>query len=185
MKLRIVKASQGYVWLRQGLQVSLRQSFQFVGLLGLCVSAALLLIGLLYAFFGHSLYGKALRATAQALLDWLQARPDTSLTSLAATLQLGRNGLRHRLGFVAHSIGDLCDSLSAFVQGRPDGRWVQGVARQNAAEPVRATDPAEQAQAWVKGHAVAWPQRPVGLARLRLPPTAAWFEFLNLLFRPN
>ena len=46
MKLRIVKASQGYVWLRQGLQVSLRQSFQFVGLLGLCVSAALLLIGL-------------------------------------------------------------------------------------------------------------------------------------------
>lgn len=123
---------------------------------------------------------QALRATAQALLDWLQARPDTSLTSLAATLQLGRNGLRHRLGFVAHSIGDLCDSLSAFVQGRPDGRWVQGVARQNAAEPVRATDPAEQAQAWVKGHAVAWPQRPVGLARLRLPPTAmdmrrCWF----------
>ncbi|MDD2975810.1 BPSS1780 family membrane protein [Aquabacterium sp.] len=46
MKLRIVKPSQGYVWLRQGLQVSLRQSFQFVGLLGLCVSAALLLIGL-------------------------------------------------------------------------------------------------------------------------------------------
>ena len=46
MKLRIVKASQGYVWLRQGLQVSLRQPFQFVGLLGLCVSAALLLIGL-------------------------------------------------------------------------------------------------------------------------------------------
>lgn len=46
MKLHIVKASQGYVWLRQGLQVSRRQPFQFVGLLGLCVSAALLLIGL-------------------------------------------------------------------------------------------------------------------------------------------
>ncbi len=124
--------------------------------------------------------GQALRATAQALLDWVQARPDTSLTSLATTLQLGRNGLRHRLGFVARSIGDLCDSLSAFVQGRPDGRWVQGIVRHDGAEPARATDPAEQAQAWVKGHAVTWPQRPVGLARLRLPPTAmdmrrCWF----------
>lgn len=46
MKLRIVKPSQGYVWLRQGLQVTRRQPFHFVGLLGLCLSFALLLIGL-------------------------------------------------------------------------------------------------------------------------------------------
>ena len=46
MKLRIVKSSQGYVWLRQGLLVSRRQPFHFVGLLGLCLSFALLLIGL-------------------------------------------------------------------------------------------------------------------------------------------
>lgn len=46
MKLRIVKPSQGYVWLRQGLLVSRRQPFHFVGLLGLCLSFALLLIGL-------------------------------------------------------------------------------------------------------------------------------------------
>lgn len=46
MKLRIVKPAQGYVWLRQGLLVSRRQPFHFVGLLGLCLSFALLLIGL-------------------------------------------------------------------------------------------------------------------------------------------
>ena len=46
MKLRIVKASQGYVWLQQGWQVSRRQPLQFVGLLGLYVSLAILLIGL-------------------------------------------------------------------------------------------------------------------------------------------
>lgn len=46
MKLRIVKPAQGYVWMRQGLLVSRRQPFHFVGLLGLCLSFALLLLGL-------------------------------------------------------------------------------------------------------------------------------------------
>lgn len=123
---------------------------------------------------------QALRATGQALLGWLQARPETSLTSLATTLQMGRNALRHRMSLVARSIHDVCDSLSAFVENRADGRWVQGIARQDGAEPALATDPAELAQAWVKGHAVTWPQRPMGLARLRLPITAmdirrCWF----------
>jgi len=123
---------------------------------------------------------QALRATAQALLGWLQARPETSLTSLATTLQMGRNALRHRMSLVARSISDVCDSLSAFVQNRPDGRWMQGVVRQDGAEPALTTDPAEQAQAWVKGHTVTWPQRPMGLARLHLPTTAmdirrCWF----------
>lgn len=46
MKLHIVKASQGYVWVMQGLQICRRQPFNFIGLMGLCVSAAMLLIGL-------------------------------------------------------------------------------------------------------------------------------------------
>ena len=46
MNLKLVKASQGYVWMWRGLMIARQQPFNFVGLLGLCVSAALLLIGL-------------------------------------------------------------------------------------------------------------------------------------------
>lgn len=46
MKLRIVKASQGLFWVRQGLLMARRQPFNLVGLLGMVACAALLLIGL-------------------------------------------------------------------------------------------------------------------------------------------
>lgn len=46
MKLHIVKPVQGYVWVRQGLEVGRRQPFHFAGLLGLCLSLGLLLIGI-------------------------------------------------------------------------------------------------------------------------------------------
>lgn len=46
MKLRIVPASQGLVWLRRGLETARRQPFHFMGLLGLVVSAGILLAGL-------------------------------------------------------------------------------------------------------------------------------------------
>lgn len=46
MKLRIVPASRGLVWLQQGLNVARQQPFHFMGLLGLVVSAAILLTSL-------------------------------------------------------------------------------------------------------------------------------------------
>lgn len=46
MKLKLVKASQGVVWVRQGLLASRMQPLGFVGLFGLMASAALLLMGL-------------------------------------------------------------------------------------------------------------------------------------------
>lgn len=46
MKLKLVKASQGFVWLRQGLWACRRQPLSFIGLLGLVASAALLFMGL-------------------------------------------------------------------------------------------------------------------------------------------
>lgn len=46
MKLRVVKASQGLQWVRQGLLVGRRQPFNLVGLLGMVACAAMLLIGL-------------------------------------------------------------------------------------------------------------------------------------------
>ena len=45
MKLRIVPARQGLVWLRRGLEVARLQPFHLMGLLGLVVSAGILLAG--------------------------------------------------------------------------------------------------------------------------------------------
>ena len=123
---------------------------------------------------------QALRATAQALLTFVEAGPDTALDSLATTLQTGRNALRHRLAFVARSVQEVADTLSAFVQDRPDGRWMQAVARQDGPNAAATTDPQQIATAWINGQTVTWPRRPAGLSRLRLPPTAmdlrrCWF----------
>lgn len=46
MKLRLVKPAQGLVWVRQGLLLGKRQPLNFVGLLGMVASAALLLMSL-------------------------------------------------------------------------------------------------------------------------------------------
>ena len=46
MKLRIVPASRGLVWLQQGLNVARQQPFHFMGLVGLVASAGILLAGL-------------------------------------------------------------------------------------------------------------------------------------------
>lgn len=128
---------------------------------------------------------RALAATAEALLRWVNVHPETALDQFAATLQTGRNALRYRLAFVARNVAELRDGLSAFVQGRSDDTWVQGVARQDgtatdAAAGTATLTPQQMAQIWVTGQAVAWPPRPVGLSRLRLPPTAmdmrrCWF----------
>ncbi len=46
MKLKLVKASQGLVWVRQGMLASRKQPLGFVGLFGLMASAAMLLMGI-------------------------------------------------------------------------------------------------------------------------------------------
>jgi hypothetical protein len=46
MKLKLVKASQGLNWVKQGMQVCRRQPLNFIGLFGLVMSAAMLLITL-------------------------------------------------------------------------------------------------------------------------------------------
>lgn len=46
MKLKLVKASQGLAWVRQGLLASRKQPLGFVGLFGLVASAAMLLMAL-------------------------------------------------------------------------------------------------------------------------------------------
>lgn len=45
MKLRIVPASQGLAWARQGLQTCVRQPLGFIGLVGMVMAGALLLAG--------------------------------------------------------------------------------------------------------------------------------------------
>ncbi len=126
----------------------------------------------------------ALTATAAQLLDWLQSQTtEPALDHLAATLQQGRNALRHRLALVVGSIAELRQELSKVVAGTgASTKVLTGVARGPADLGVTApqTSPDQMARDWVAGRAVHWPDRPAGLLRLALPPTAmdmrrCWF----------
>ncbi|MGV2191527.1 SDR family NAD(P)-dependent oxidoreductase [Agrobacterium vitis] len=126
----------------------------------------------------------ALMATARQLLNWTQTQPsEPAFDSLAATLQIGRSALRHRLAFSAGSITEMCQRLSEVVNGTADKTTVFfGVESRNAnlGPSDAAALPDQLARDWVVGRAVRWPDRPVGLPRLALPPTAmdmrrCWF----------
>lgn len=120
-----------------------------------------------------------LEASVRALLAWLDAHPNTGLDQIAATLQTGRNALRHRLAFTAKSLADLQENLGAWLAGRDVQGLVTGIVRAKAT----GTDqiPHGLAAAWVAGAPVDWPDRPSGLLLLNLPATAMdmrryWFE---------
>src|SRR5207244_1946525 len=61
---------------------------------------------------------------------------DQDLPDIAYTLQVGREPMEERLGFVANSLDDLCDKLSAVIDG--SGASVADVHR-GAVKPNRDT----------------------------------------------
>ncbi|KAF1018227.1 MAG: type I polyketide synthase [Burkholderia sp.] len=65
-----------------------------------------------------------LRAVAQRLLDFLNGEFSSGITlaELAYTLQVGREALAERLGFVADSLGQVRACLAAFLEDREAGR---------------------------------------------------------------
>ncbi|MEX3556184.1 MAG: type I polyketide synthase, partial [Burkholderia gladioli] len=65
-----------------------------------------------------------LRAVAQRLLDFLDGEFSRGITlaELAYTLQVGREALAERLGFVADSLGQVRACLAAFLEDREAGR---------------------------------------------------------------
>jgi acyl transferase domain-containing protein/enoyl-CoA hydratase/carnithine racemase/acyl carrier protein len=125
-----------------------------------------------------------LRQMAAGLLDFVRARLDTiDLGAAACTLQLGREPMEERLGFVVSSVEQLVRKLEAFVAGEYDieDSW-QGQAKRNKeALSLFSTDAdlkhaidlwiangklSRLVDLWVKGLDVDW-SRLYGAARPR------------------
>lgn len=126
-----------------------------------------------------------LRLRVVALRGSLADGGETPLPDLAYTLQVGREEMEHRLGFVAGSVDDVVAAFDAFLAGtgRPDLHT--GSVRRARAAAVRrdrTPDPAVTAALhdgdldrvtalWCEGHTVVWEHlHPAGERRvLRLP----------------
>jgi acyl transferase domain-containing protein/acyl carrier protein len=71
----------------------------------------------------------ALLDQARRLGAHLRVRPDLALPDLAWSLATSRSRFEHRAVVLAGDRGELLDGLDAFIEDRPGGRNVRGVAR--------------------------------------------------------
>ncbi len=70
-----------------------------------------------------------LKQKASDLLDFVcRNEPSINLADMAYTLQVGRDEMKERLGFVAASVSRLKEKLQAYIAGAPDGETCQGQA---------------------------------------------------------
>ncbi|MGE7955637.1 amino acid adenylation domain-containing protein [Pseudomonas sp. NPDC089530] len=115
-----------------------------------------------------------LASVLDSQLAHLRAHPQLRLRDLAYTLQVGREGLKVRLAFVAGSLAEagerLASALQALAAGSADTAWPDGIfysGRELAADGELA----ELAAQWVAGAAPAWHRlHPPGSAqKLALP----------------
>jgi acyl transferase domain-containing protein len=100
-----------------------------------------------------------LREQVQALLACLDAQPDVELDELAYTLQVGREAMEERLGFVAGSLVELRATLTRFLAGDGHGLHRGQVRRQKDAPAMTAAKQGNLhacLEAWVKGDGVDW-----------------------------
>ncbi|MEM6848486.1 MAG: beta-ketoacyl synthase N-terminal-like domain-containing protein [Pseudomonadota bacterium] len=118
-----------------------------------------------------------LRETARALwMHLCRHRNALSLTSVAATCQLGRAALPHRVAFLASSLEDLVRSLEAFCgTAKVDGCTWRGTADPDADQDVLSPSAsvADIAAGWATGGTLDWRLLWSGVEpqRARLPVT--------------
>lgn len=110
------------------------------------------------------------------LQDYINTHPDTCLTSLAYTLQVGREALAHRAAFVASDITQLSTQLGAFAQNDALAQGVfKGEVSASSDVSIEALISQKQwaklAAKWVNGAAVDWSLLPRdgSATRLSLP----------------
>ncbi|MGZ5445522.1 MAG: SDR family NAD(P)-dependent oxidoreductase [Thermoanaerobaculia bacterium] len=74
-----------------------------------------------------------LQQKARDLLDFVTARQESlDLPSVAYTLQVGREAMEERLGFVVSSVAELAEKLQAFVRGEEEiGNAYRGQVKRN------------------------------------------------------
>ena len=131
-----------------------------------------------------------LRAYAASMARHLREHA-VPLSDLAYTLQVGRDAMEERLGFVAESTAQAARLFEAFAAGeRPEGLFAGRARRQKAAADGAAPgplagDPAGRVRAWVEGAEIDWRAGAVGPAtgtrRVSLPtypfaPDRHWVE---------
>ncbi|AJQ95099.1 SDR family NAD(P)-dependent oxidoreductase [Gynuella sunshinyii] len=75
-----------------------------------------------------------LRQVVQQLQQYLQAHPQTNLEALAYTLQLGREAMAERAGWIVDSVGELLQSLNSYLEqgGRQASCYRGQVSQQNS-----------------------------------------------------
>ncbi len=115
-----------------------------------------------------------LRAQAEQLATWLQARPDANLTDVAYTLQVGRDAMNTRLAFVATNHAAAITQLNAWLAGdETDASLAHGQVQPGDAFNLFDSDDELRAAVagwmqrgklerlsalWTKGLAVDWDQ---------------------------
>lgn len=125
-----------------------------------------------------ALQAHTLPVLAQQLLEHVRGRPQTALSDIAYTLQVGREALPHRLALLAASREQLIARLEDYVQSpeapvaslwRGTGEGAQ--ARSWSIEQATGASLEALAQAWVEGVTLPWTALWVGQAvrRTRLP----------------
>ncbi|HXH39789.1 MAG TPA: beta-ketoacyl synthase N-terminal-like domain-containing protein, partial [Thermoanaerobaculia bacterium] len=81
-----------------------------------------------------------LRQKAQDLLDFVRTRETVDLTAMAYTLQVGREAMDERLGFVVSSAGQLVTKLEAWLAGEHEDSYEGQVRRDKDAVSLFSTD---------------------------------------------
>ncbi|TDR36317.1 acyl transferase domain-containing protein [Tahibacter aquaticus] len=122
-----------------------------------------------------------LRQKVQELLGALQRPAPAELAAVAYTLQVGREAMEMRLGFVAASMPQLVDQLRLWLSGehRIDAMFAGEALAADDSEATQHTvelalqrgDPAALLQAWVNGAGIDWERLHAGSrpARASLP----------------
>jgi amino acid adenylation domain-containing protein len=96
-----------------------------------------------------------LAETAERLLAFVREHGGVSLRDMAFTLQIGREAMPHRLGFVARALDDVTHKLGRYLAGDTAAVHV-GRARPGGGEPPAAADPEALVASWIAGTAVDW-----------------------------
>lgn len=136
---------------------------------------------------------------AESLLQFVRRNQDAgdklSLPDMAFTLQIGREAMQQRLGFIARSLQELTDKLNQFLRGNHEALYLSRVRYSNQAESLTGQDHqtiTELLANWVKGVSVDWHQlyagdiRPPSRISLPVYPFAKeryWLELPKRLSR--
>jgi polyketide synthase PksM len=125
-----------------------------------------------YLFLLSAKDAERLQDYARELRDFLVLRPETAMSELTYTLQVGREAMTERLAVVASSVDELVESLAAFVEDPAHVKGFRGNAAKDATQTRLLLDGAageaflqvalEQrelgrlAQMWVSGVDIDW-----------------------------